>query len=165
MKVFTTYLNEYYLADDAKYNWTSWGQYSTILANGENYSRTSNVSESIHSQLNKDFNRRLNFESVVAKLAAYKKSMVLKKAALIPIRILNYTPKASRKSTIKTSDRERLRIIYEKVRIFSCLDRQEQLTNLKLHLIDIGSQRRNSFRNTNIAFVDNYISYCIQLIL
>ena len=65
--------------------------------------------ENVHSQLNKDFNRRrLNFESVVAKLAAYKKSMVLKKAALIPIRILNYTPKASRKPTIKTSDRERL---------------------------------------------------------
>ena len=64
-------------------------------------------------------------------------------------------PKPSKKQKVKTSDQKRLEIIHEKVRVFNLRDRDEQLSNLKTHLIDIGSQRRNNFRNLNINFVQN----------
>ena len=64
-------------------------------------------------------------------------------------------PKPSKKQKVKTSDQKRLEITHEKVRVFNLRDRDEQLSNLKTHLIDIGSQRRNNFRNLNINFVQN----------
>ena len=122
------------------------------MANGSNYSRTSNVSESIHSSLNKEFNSKINFETVIPKLATFKKKMIAKKASLVPINLLNQNPAPSNKKPIKITDRLRLATIHEKIRIFGLLDHDEQLVNLKKHLIDIGGKRRNIFLNNNIDF-------------
>ena len=119
--------------------------------NGENYSRTSNVSESIHSSLNKEFNRKVGFQSMVQLLSTFKKKMIVKKAAFEPINLLNLNPRPSKKKFIERSDVDRLRIIHEKVRIFSLMSPNDQIQNLKNHLIDIGGQRRNYFRNNNIV--------------
>ena len=59
-----------------------------------------------------------------------------------------------KKQAIRTADKERLRIIHEKIRIFNFLDADDQLLNLKIHLIDVGSKRRNNFRNNDIVFRD-----------
>ena len=125
------------------------------MANGSNYSRTSNISESVHSSLNRRFNRRMTFESAIQALAIYKEQQIVKKAALIPINFLNQNPAPSKKKVIKASDEDRLRIIYEKVRIFNALDADTQLLNLKMHLIDVGGRRRNLYqKNNNVVFQD-----------
>ena len=53
---------------------------------------------------------------------------------------------------MKNADQKRLEIIHEKVQIVNLRDRQAQLSTLKAHLIDIGSQRRKNFRYNNITF-------------
>ena len=78
--------------------------------------------------------------------------MIVKKAAFEPINLLNLNPRPSKKKFIERSDVDRLRIIHEKVRIFSLMSPNDQIQNLKNHLIDIGGQRRNYFRNNNIVY-------------
>ena len=80
--------------------------------------------------------------------------MVTRKAALQPVNFLNQNPVPSKKKPIKNSDKERLAIIHEKIRIFSLLDQEIQLFNLKTHFIDIGGQRRNMFLNSNIDYLN-----------
>ena len=80
--------------------------------------------------------------------------MITRKAALQPVNFLNQNPEPSKKKPIKNSDKDRLGIIHEKIRIFNNLDQETQLLNLKDHLIDIGGQRRNQFFNSNIDFLN-----------
>ena len=75
---FLKYLEKYYLKSNAKFHFSTWCQYSTTVTNGGNYSRTSNVSESIHSSLNKEYNRRISFENGIRILANFKKDLAAK---------------------------------------------------------------------------------------
>ena len=60
---FENYLLRNYLGDNPTYPVASWCQFDTITQGPVNYSRTTNISEAVHSSLNDNFSRRVAFRT------------------------------------------------------------------------------------------------------
>jgi len=110
--------------------------------------------KSIHSSLNRRFSRRITFEKVVEILRGYKQECIKDLSAYAPLRYFNESPKKSIKRAIRSSDKERLSIIYDKIHAFSMLNQPVQVAQLKTHLIDVGSQRRKYYETSYIFYED-----------
>ena len=80
---FINYLLKYYLSDTAKFPFKNWEQFTAITSNPD-FSRTTNVSESIHSSLNRHFSRKINLNNTIEKLFNFKKESVMALSALEP---------------------------------------------------------------------------------
>ena len=67
----------------AKFPFKNWEQFSAITSN-QDFSRTTNVSESIHSGLNRNFPRKINLNNTIEKLFNFKKESIMALSALEP---------------------------------------------------------------------------------
>ena len=83
---FIEYLNDYLLSENARFPYQDWEQFTSITSDFEGFSRTTNVSESIHSSLNRHFSRRFNFNTIIQKLFEFKTEMISEMAAIEPKR-------------------------------------------------------------------------------
>ena len=116
-----------------------------MTENGVDFSRTTNVSESLHSSINGLFPRKVGPETAIGKLRGYKIKRIEELAARDPISFFGVTPKPSVQYKQKKKDTDRLKAIYNEVHHFSLQDPDVQLTNLKEHLISVGGKRRSTF--------------------
>ena len=76
---FLVYFNRYYFNDDSYFPRSTWCQYNNILQGIDEFSRTTNVSESLHSQLNQNFKNNNSKCNLLKNLLEFKES---KNAAL-----------------------------------------------------------------------------------
>ena len=106
------------------------------------FSRTTNVLEGIHSQLNNLFPKRVGLETAICKIKDYKLKVIKNLAAREPTEFLGKLPKAAATKKAKRTDTERLHAIYQDVHGFSLLDPAAQIERLKYHLILVGGRRR-----------------------
>ena len=143
-----------YLSETALFPYTNWEQFSSITANPD-FSRTTNVSESIHSSLNQNFPRRIKLNNSIEKIWNFKKESVMAYAALQPKRYFNVYNKPSAKRPIRKSDFDRLSSLYEKVICFNNLRFDIQIFDLKEHSIELGSMRRYAYESFNIWLSDS----------
>jgi len=146
---FVNYLVKYYLSDNSKFHFRNWEQYSAITQNPD-FSRTTNISESIHSSLNKNFPRKTNFNNAIEKIFNFKKESVMSNAALDPKKYFLMKKKPSQKRSIRPSDLDRLSRIYEKVIAHNNLSYDHQLYDLKEHSIELGGMRRYAYESSNL---------------
>ena len=159
LQIFCDYLLKYYIEDNALFPYDNWGQYSNINFDSENYSRTSNASESIHSSLNRHFKRRYTFDTVIERLHLFKVSAVLSYYAYFPLPFFNIQPKPSRKKPIKKSDQERLSAIYHKINQFNLQPINDQLVQLVDHLKTVGAMRAKYYTHRSILFEDETFDF------
>lgn len=146
-------MSYFFLAENAMFHWSRWSQFSNITNDDENYSRTTNISESVNSVINKNFSRKLKFEGTVQNLYRSTKKFHQKLFAYKPRAFLNHA-QASKKRGIRRSDDQRLREIYEAIRVFNLLDMSVQLETVKSFCIEVGSKRRKRYEDRNIVFED-----------
>ena len=116
---YVTYINVNYLALNAKFPFSNWKQFTNITTQ---CSRTTDVSECIHSSCNRNFPRRYNFNTSLEKLFEFKKTYIMSLAALEPKHYFNQIPiKPSKKRAVRTSDLVRLTALSDKVLLFNNL--------------------------------------------
>ena len=76
---FLQYFDRYYFNDNAFFQRSTWLQYNNILQGIDEFSRTTNISETIHAQLNKHFKNNNSKYNLLKSLVEFKDS---KNAAL-----------------------------------------------------------------------------------
>ena len=152
---FLDYLTTYYLSVTAQFSFTNWGQHSNIVMGNGKASRSTNVSESIHSSLNSNFPRRYTFNTSLDKLYDFKKGCIMTLSAHQPKKFFNLKIKASVKRPPRKSDTSRMTQLYDKVITFNLLPLETQISTLKTHAIDLGSLRRHAYETSKVWLTDD----------
>ena len=155
-EMFLEYFKKFYLKDDAIFPHKTWNMWNNILLGPENFSRTTNVSESVHSQLNKLFTGRNCCLNLLKNLSQFKGNKMSESAAVTYQKVNGCIVQPSKKRKQNNSDRVRLLNIYNIVHGFCRLDIEEKILGLKEFLIRVGSQRRNFFERAPV-FVDTIL--------
>ena len=157
---FLSYLESNYISKDARYNFNEWEMHTVFAGHIDTSSRTNNVSESINSQLNKEFRYKMNFNSSVANLYNYARAELRKKLGFETTEIAGLgsvipSKKRSGRHYVDTFVFEKTR---ELVRNFS-LEHDCETVNIlliKQHSIEMGSIRSDYYKNQRILFQDQY---------
>ena len=144
------YLDKYYFSENATFPFKNWEQFTNITSNPDNFSRTTNVSESVHSSLNKNYIYKRNFNASIKKLHLFKESYVRSLAAYSPSNYFNSNVKPSNKRSVRPSDRNRLNKLASIIRSFGQLPLSEQILNFRAHAIECGSLRRCAYEKNKI---------------
>ena len=159
---FLVYFNRYYFNDDSYFPRSTWCQYNNILQGIDEFSRTTNVSESLHSQLNRNFKNNNSKYNLLKNLVEFKESKNSALAATqvsqvkIGNEILEFSP--CQKILAKKTDRVRLLQIYNLVFAECRKSIEEQVGGLKTFLTKVGGQRRTFYERDPIL-VETILEY------
>ena len=159
---FLQYFDRYYFNDNAFFQRSTWLQYNNILQGIDEFSRTTNISETIHAQLNKHFKNNNSKYNLLKSLVEFKDSknaaLAASKFSKVKIRDEIYDFSPSKKILAKKTDRVRLVQVYNLVFSECRKSIDEQLAGLKSFLTQVGGQRRE-FYERDPVLVDTILAY------
>ena len=159
---FLSYFDQFYFNDNAFFPRSTWCQYNNILQGINEFSRTTNISETLHAQLNQHFKNNNSKYNLLKNLLEFKES---KNAALAATKtsqvkvgneVLEFSP--AKKILSKKTDRIRLLQIYNLVFSECRKSIEDQLAGLKTFLTKVGGQRRTFYEGDPIL-VEKILGY------
>ena len=159
---FLQYFDRFYFNDNAFFQRSTWSQYNNILQGIDEFSRTTNISETIHAQLNQHFKNNNSKYNLLKSLIEFKDSknaaLAASKFSKVKIRneIFDFSP--AKKILAKKTDRVRLLQVYNLVFSECRKSIDEQLAGLKSFLTQVGGQRRKFYERDPIL-VDTILGY------